>query len=485
MTSVPKRRRFAGERSDKLILLKMGVTEDDLSTLSPTTRELITEFGRGFVRKELAMPYDHWSAGTPAKCLRLPVRDDVLRSILPDELPPPSSFTTVGHIAHLNLREEYLPYKGIIGEVILDKNPSIRTVVNKLDKIDTTFRNFQMEVLSGEHKFVTTVRENECSFQLDFSKVYWNSRLHTEHERIINLFEPGDLVCDVFAGVGPFALPAAKRGCRVYANDLNPASYHYLVQNLAANKINPPTGPPKVLPYNLDGRDFLLRAFNDLIAEQPEGATPLRTFDHVVMNLPANALEFLARIEKAPTVHVHCFAKVSDDPLPEILGRASQALGREIATEGDEASLRFVRRVAPQKDMFCLTFNLSLDDLRIYLGAHRVSFKALVDTEMAVNLSLELAHQLKMDLDSTCKVRHPVPYQVDNFKSRKYFSAMYDLLKDAPATFQRMIADVHRNLHIICFIAYVDDILIHSPTLEQYAIDLEAMIAALHKAGLK
>jgi tRNA (guanine37-N1)-methyltransferase len=43
-------------------------------------------------------------------------------------------------------------------------------------------------------------------------------------------------VCDVFAGVGPFALPAAKNGAIVYANDLNPTSYHWMKENIKANK---------------------------------------------------------------------------------------------------------------------------------------------------------------------------------------------------------------------------------------------------------
>jgi tRNA G37 N-methylase Trm5 len=42
---------------------------------------------------------------------------------------------------------------------------------------------------------------------------------------------------DVFAGVGPFAIPAARKGCTVVANDLNPASYHWLQHNVSLNKV--------------------------------------------------------------------------------------------------------------------------------------------------------------------------------------------------------------------------------------------------------
>ncbi len=45
----------------------------------------------------------------------------------------PSSFETVGHVAHLNLRDELLPFKRVIGRVLLEKNtPRIRTVLNKV-----------------------------------------------------------------------------------------------------------------------------------------------------------------------------------------------------------------------------------------------------------------------------------------------------------------------------------------------------------------
>lgn len=54
------------------------------------------------------------------------------QKLLPEGSDVPSSFETVGHIAHLNIRDELIPYKHLIGQVILDKNLNIRTVVNKV-----------------------------------------------------------------------------------------------------------------------------------------------------------------------------------------------------------------------------------------------------------------------------------------------------------------------------------------------------------------
>lgn len=46
------------------------------------------------------------------------------------------------------------------------------------------------------------------------------------------------MICDIFGGVGPYAVPAAKNnGCVVFANDLNPASYEYLCENVKLNKV--------------------------------------------------------------------------------------------------------------------------------------------------------------------------------------------------------------------------------------------------------
>lgn len=124
----------------------------------------------------------------------------------------------------------------------MDKNPNIRTVINKIEHVggQSEFRTFEYEVLYGPDEMAVSVRESDCTFCFDYSKVYWNSRLNTEHGRLVDLIKPGEILCDVMAGVGPFAVPAAKKGVFVWANDLNPESYRALVDNVKRNKVRRP-----------------------------------------------------------------------------------------------------------------------------------------------------------------------------------------------------------------------------------------------------
>ena len=63
------------------------------------------------------------------------------------------------------------------GRVLLDKVPWAKTIVNKTNTIDNTYRNFAMEVIDGERNFLAVTKENGFSYKFDFSKVYWNPRL--------------------------------------------------------------------------------------------------------------------------------------------------------------------------------------------------------------------------------------------------------------------------------------------------------------------
>ncbi|KAJ1302848.1 hypothetical protein OPQ81_003151 [Rhizoctonia solani] len=414
---------------DRKRLLLLGTNSPD--QLSPETREYLESKGAKLVSHYIELDYDYWTA------------DQILRAVLPPELGEgsPTAFSINGHIAHMNLRDEYLPYRFLIGQVILDKNKAIRTVVNKLDVIDSQFRFFKMEVLAGEPDFIIKHNESNCTFTLDFSTVYWNSRLAHEHERLVNLFTKsndqsstlGDnsaphvpLVADVFAGVGPFAVPAAKRGAIVYANDLNQESTKWMEVNVKNNKV-----VPRVRISTLDGRQFIkdvvqtawISLFppeayvkplsakerrskrtaannglavsdtakespaNDRVnseqtssvndsAQLPPPQRDSRRIDHFVMNLPATAIEFLDAFRPAftslrnlhgeevqkiytpmPMVHVHCFTRELEEENAhrDIIKRAETALGSAI---NEDVLIHHVRKVAPNKEMYCLSFRL-------------------------------------------------------------------------------------------------------------------------------
>lgn len=364
---------------DRGILLNPDIKSKAM--LSETAREMLGDSEVSPYTLEL--DYNYWST------------EEILRSILPSELADvPTGFTVVGHIAHMNLRDQYLPYKHVIGQVILDKNPSIKTVVNKLDSIHSVYRTFDMEVIAGEDgNFEVEQLESNCRFRFDFRKVYWNSRLHTEHDRLVSLFEPGQAVCDPFAGVGPFAVPAGKKNVLVFASDLNPFSYEAMVNNVNINKVG-----QFVHPFNIDAREFIRGSTKRLLEfqakyptltpprkkvsrskpaspPQPDIEVP-KYFSHFVMNLPDSAIEFLdafrglyTGIEEAkdfplPTIHVHCFHKHSplekEPPIEvvksDLAERCSRALGFTVHRE----NMKFhdVRKVAPTKEMYCISFQL-------------------------------------------------------------------------------------------------------------------------------
>ncbi|KAI6093761.1 Met-10+ like-protein-domain-containing protein [Hypoxylon rubiginosum] len=379
--------------------IKVGVPE----TWTPILQEGVSSNEVGIVPYDLSLDYDYWSY------------EDVMKSVLPPNLRDehdgiPSGFNQAGHVAHMNLKEAFLPYKKLIAEVLLDKNPSIKTVINKVADVGTEseFRTFAYEVLAGPNDMNVEARENDCVFRFDYSKVYWNSKLEGEHRRLINIFQPGEVVCDVMGGIGPFAVPAGKKGVFVWANDYNPESYRYLDENIRRNKVG-----QYVRPFNQDGRTFICEAAdlvyaasankeyaaagpnrrekrrqhpnssvagNSVRPPEPERKFIPPTISHFVMNLPASAITFLPHFRglyagrehlfaphtdtKLPVVHVHCFAPKADGDasLIDVCERISAELGVGMklgeAENTHEVSVLEVRNVAPNKRMFCASFRV-------------------------------------------------------------------------------------------------------------------------------
>lgn len=314
--------------------------------------------------KEVTLNYDNFN------------HHEILETILRKDNLNISSFSLIGHIIHLNLKDEFKPYKQIIGQVLLDKNPTQDLVLNKLDTIKSVYRNFNFEVLAKRNESTNTivqVNENGLKFKMDFAKVYWNPRLSTEHRRIVELINNGDIVYDVFAGIGPFAIPAAKeKKCQVFANDLNPESYNYLNENIKLNKI-----PGNLKAFNLDGREFINEIVKENLIENWMNNLDNKNEKqfHIIMNLPAIAVDFLDSFiglteDKLsdqtiadlyennqlimPTVYCYCFHAYDQDK-NEMIENVKNKLNYDQISQID---LFFIRKVAPAKDMYRITFKL-------------------------------------------------------------------------------------------------------------------------------
>lgn len=337
------------QQTDREIFLNPK-TIKQFTDFAPIDQEKLVAFSvdeSSFSLSPLQVTYENWSV------------DDIFSAVLPEGADSASSYSLVGHIIHLNLREHLLDYKHIIGEVLLDKVKQARTIVNKLDSIDSTFRVFKMEVLAGTEEFVTEVKENGIRFKFDFSAVYWNPRLSTEHERIVKKVQPGNILYDVFAGVGPFSIPCAKRKCVVLANDLNPESFKWLQHNVKLNKVQ-----ERVTAFNKDGADFI----KEDVKQHILGLTNEEQ-SHIVMNLPSIAVTFLPsfkllfsveelkQIKHLPKIHVYCFVKGERDPKEMAQELVESQLGCTLGDSVEE--IFFVRNVAPNKDMMRVSFQLT------------------------------------------------------------------------------------------------------------------------------
>lgn len=251
---------------------------------------------------------------------------EIIGKLIGKELAP-SSYETVGDIIHLNLTEEQLPYKLIIGSIIHRKTG--RAVVNKTGKINNTYRNYELEFIGGEGSLRTWVCENGVELLVDLERVYWCSRLQREREEMLLTMSPGDTLCDPFCGVGPLVIPALKKGLRVFGNDLNPAAIECLRESLFRNKLNSST------VFCMDAGQFI----KELSVEH---------VDHFVFNLPEFSLDYIKLIERFSGFRLHCFFFAKDSESPE------EVVYKKTRLCVSPVYIRHVRKVSPSKSVYKL-----------------------------------------------------------------------------------------------------------------------------------
>ncbi|MFB6125588.1 MAG: class I SAM-dependent methyltransferase family protein [Halanaeroarchaeum sp.] len=160
-----------------------------------------------------------------------------------------------------------------IADAVVASDIPVATVLNKQSKIKGQERVRDWAVLAGDGT-ETVHREYGAEFALDLATVYFTPRLATERHRVVQQVTADEHVFDMFAGVGPYAIPMAMRGAEVVATDVNEAAIAYLRENARRNGVE-----DRITSIAGDVRE---------IAPEYEGWA-----DRIVMNLPHTADEFL------------------------------------------------------------------------------------------------------------------------------------------------------------------------------------------------
>lgn len=268
-----------------------------------------------------------------------PTLIDVLRDSLPPHLLAvvPKSLDVIGHIAIVEVPAELVPFENSVGKAVLETCPNVRTVMAKASVFSQDYRIRELRLIAGEDNTVTYHREHGCVFQLDVRTVFFSPRLGHERLRIASQVQPNETVVDMFAGVGPYSILVAKRqpASTVYAVDINPSAFKFLVSNVLANKVL-----RNVSPIMGDIR-YLVRFRLFGIA------------DRVIMNLPGKAINFVQEAcsslkEKGGILHFYSFesGENSQEVASRDLKERVEASGRKLRSV---LATRVVKEIAPYK----------------------------------------------------------------------------------------------------------------------------------------
>jgi len=187
-----------------------------------------------------------------------------------------SAFDQIGNIIIVRIPESLTSKKKIIGEALLDQVKIAKSVFYQASAVEGNFRTRDLEVLAGEDNTETEYKEFGCKFTVDVKNAFFSPRLSTERERIANLIQNGEIVTNMFAGIGMFSIMAAKKKkCTVYSLDINPVASKLCETNIGLNKL-----AGEVISLNGDATKIIN---NQLINKS----------DRTLMLLPERSDEFL------------------------------------------------------------------------------------------------------------------------------------------------------------------------------------------------
>ena len=187
-----------------------------------------------------------------------------------------SAFDQIGNIIIVRIPESLLIKKKIIGETLLEQVKIAKSVFYQSSAVEGNFRTRNLEILAGEDNTETEYKEFGCRFTVDVENAFFSPRLSTERERIANLIQDGEVMTNMFAGVGMFSIMAAKKKkCTVFSLDINPVASKLCEKNIKQNKL-----AGDVISINGDSTEIIKEQLVD-------------KSDRTLMLLPERSDEFL------------------------------------------------------------------------------------------------------------------------------------------------------------------------------------------------
>jgi len=170
---------------------------------------------------------------------RVPFNEVLAEIDIPENLKKklPRKWEQLGHVLVLKIPKELEPRKEEVARAYA-KVLEADAVLMDTGGISGQFREPVMELLLGENTDTVHV-ENQVRFSLDAARLMFSSGNVDERIRMSKLPKPGEVVVDMFAGIGYFSVPMAvhSKPARIISHEINPLAFEYLKRNIALNNV--------------------------------------------------------------------------------------------------------------------------------------------------------------------------------------------------------------------------------------------------------